>query len=592
MGDIILFAAGVALCAIFQNEENSREAQRKKKAEEERLSRPVVLTPPLFDRHRALHTLASSPLDAQGYSRHGLFEAHFAQGAALEATINMAPKTKPTLQHDFSARLWVPAAPLARALNSQAPIPLTSRTPHCEARFRLQHPKSVHSFVDVRFDTLPVDKQHGLHIAPHNEMDYAENRANHRLAEESNAAASASASASSSSAAAQPQPSRAQARHPAQAQAPPPPPAVAPQIQAPAGSARLVAAWNLSQTLFNTSKKASSPFDTPLGVSLFAQLPLWTAGQRAAPGGAPVAGLNQNAEAEPGERVEGQPNVCAQQSVRPARVGIRYDYTSNNSTNKSSSSSVEDEEETNTSNGGSLGFYVNPFRTHLWNAWLSQDFGDFRGCADIQVDTTAAQPGRSSLFSFPIMGSYGLFYSPSAPLSPANLKYGRATALHPTLPSYELGLQWNRNGQEMIASYFHHLVVRRKVKNPFERANVVGIHNYLDVGLEMVYKQDGSGPTVRFASSWQLNKNSLLKFRVQESAVSALYAFKSWWNPSASLSLSAHHSFDHGYTHLGLSFELENLGSVFYQKSDPEYRRVFANESEDVSKLVREDPDY
>jgi hypothetical protein len=131
--------------------------------------------------------------------------------------------------------------------------------------------------------------------------------------------------------------------------------------------------------------------------------------------------------------------------------------------------------------------------------------------------------------------------------------------------------------QEFIASYFHHLNVRRNIHNPLEKKQNRSINNYIDLAMEVVYRNDcvplaaGASPalasassssasaapamsvalappSLRLGASWQLNKNSMLKVRVQDDSVSALYALKSWWDPSASAAFSVNHSFGNRHT--------------------------------------------
>jgi len=111
-----------------------------------------------------------------------------------------------------------------------------------------------------------------------------------------------------------------------------------------------------------------------------------------------------------------------------------------------------------------------------------------------------------------------------------------------------------RNNQQHIAlSFLHHIAMQRAVKNPLEKGDVVGITNYLDVGLEMVVDTgSGSGypattsssvsssqpPTMRLGASWQANKNTLLKARAGLDGVAASFILRSWWQPAFTLGLA------------------------------------------------------
>jgi hypothetical protein len=140
---------------------------------------------------------------------------------------------------------------------------------------------------------------------------------------------------------------------------------------------------------------------------------------------------------------------------------------------------------------------------------------------------------------------------------------------------------FNSPAIELIVSYYHHLVVRRKVKNPFEHSNIIGIHNYIDMGLELVHKQQAE-PQLKFAAGWQINKNSLIKFKLSEQSVSGAYSFKSWFSPSASLAATITHSFNNNNnnskrTELGVNFSVENFGAVLFGQTEEKYKRTVDN---------------
>jgi hypothetical protein len=112
-----------------------------------------------------------------------------------------------------------------------------------------------------------------------------------------------------------------------------------------------------------------------------------------------------------------------------------------------------------------------------------------------------------------------------------------------------------RNNQQQIAlSFLHHIAMQRAVKNPLEKGDVVGITNYLDVGLEMVVDTGGTGsgyptttsssvsssqpPIMRLGASWQANKNVLVKARAGLDGVAASFILRSWWQPAFTLGLA------------------------------------------------------
>ncbi|KAF4381555.1 hypothetical protein F8388_021183 [Cannabis sativa] len=83
-----------------------------------------------------------------------------------------------------------------------------------------------------------------------------------------------------------------------------------------------------------------------------------------------------------------------------------------------------------------------------------------------------------------------------------------------------------------------------QVKNPLEESEVVGITNYIDFGFELQTSIDGEetsmmhDSTFQIGASWQANKNFLLKGKVGPLSSSGTCAFKSWWKPSFTLSIS------------------------------------------------------
>nr|CAB3460653.1 unnamed protein product [Digitaria exilis] len=129
----------------------------------------------------------------------------------------------------------------------------------------------------------------------------------------------------------------------------------------------------------------------------------------------------------------------------------------------------------------------------------------------------------------------------------------------------------------LTASFYQHLVVQRRVKNPLEDDQVVGITNYIDFGLELVSRvdkdkatQDGSS-LFQLAASWQANKNFLLKGKLGPSKSSVALAFKSWWRPSFTFSVTAVNDHSKGTTSYGFGLRVEDLRQASYQRADPNY---------------------
>lgn len=220
----------------------------------------------------------------------------------------------------------------------------------------------------------------------------------------------------------------------------------------------------------------------------------------------------------------------------------------------------------------SSGFHCNPIDQSTIGGWISSSTDNLRG--GVEWNYSLNQSNQPAF-------NYALYYTPNRSL----------TSL---IPNYEVGLQlnnWNihnaiggfnnsaNNNLELIASYYHHLVVHRSVRNPLESKSAVGIINYIDLGLEMIHKFnnntaiDSNNPaSVRLASSWQLNKNSLVKFRLSDQSIAGCIAFKSWFTPSSTISATIQRSFnesiDNNKTKLGLAVSIENFGSVLFGQSN------------------------
>ncbi|KAG5527262.1 hypothetical protein RHGRI_028228 [Rhododendron griersonianum] len=114
----------------------------------------------------------------------------------------------------------------------------------------------------------------------------------------------------------------------------------------------------------------------------------------------------------------------------------------------------------------------------------------------------------------------------------------------PLSPSFNFGLELAKSSQ-FIASFYQHVVVQRRVKNPLEENEVVGITNYIDFGFELQTRVDdvktstaNPDSTFQVAASWQANKNFLLKGKVGPLSSSVALAFKSWWKPSFTFNIS------------------------------------------------------
>ncbi|KAL3526056.1 hypothetical protein ACH5RR_014428 [Cinchona calisaya] len=153
----------------------------------------------------------------------------------------------------------------------------------------------------------------------------------------------------------------------------------------------------------------------------------------------------------------------------------------------------------------------------------------------------------------------------------------------PLSPSFNFGLELAKNAQ-FIASFYQHVVVQRRVKNPLEENEIVGITNYIDFGFELQTRVDDEktsnsiqDSTFQVAASWQANKNFLLKGKVGPLSSSLALAFKSWWKPSFTFSISATRDRTKRETAFGFGIRVDNLREASYQRADPNFVMLTPN---------------
>ncbi|XP_022740485.1 uncharacterized protein LOC111292383 isoform X2 [Durio zibethinus] len=153
----------------------------------------------------------------------------------------------------------------------------------------------------------------------------------------------------------------------------------------------------------------------------------------------------------------------------------------------------------------------------------------------------------------------------------------------PLSPSFNFCLELSKSSQ-FNASFYQHVVVQRRVKNPFEESEVVGITNYIDFGFELQTRLDDAktsnnipDSTFQIAASWQANKNFLLKGKVGPLSSSLALAVKSWWKPSFTFSISATRDRISGTTAYGFGLRVENMREASYQRADPNFVMLTPN---------------
>jgi hypothetical protein len=110
------------------------------------------------------------------------------------------------------------------------------------------------------------------------------------------------------------------------------------------------------------------------------------------------------------------------------------------------------------------------------------------------------------------------------------------TSAHMDKPSFEIAAVAKDLGKSFSLSYFQHFVLRRKIYNPLEENHITHIVNYVDVGTKVSVDQQRNA-TMGVAASWQLNKNHMMKAKVDNHRLTLAWVFKNWTYPSFALSL-------------------------------------------------------
>jgi hypothetical protein len=128
-----------------------------------------------------------------------------------------------------------------------------------------------------------------------------------------------------------------------------------------------------------------------------------------------------------------------------------------------------------------------------------------------------------------------------------------------------------RDFDRLDISVYQRMVVKRRVKNPFEEEHVVGITNIVDAGVNIVTPIGGSSlveQQMQMALQWQANKNVCLKGYASLDSVAAAVALKSWWDPTLTAAASARYNYRTGRSGTGFSLKLENVGDILYSRAD------------------------
>ncbi|KXZ43071.1 hypothetical protein GPECTOR_104g77 [Gonium pectorale] len=175
-------------------------------------------------------------------------------------------------------------------------------------------------------------------------------------------------------------------------------------------------------------------------------------------------------------------------------------------------------------------------------------------------------------------------------------------------PSFTASVEM-RSDRSLTFSFFQHVAATRHVVNPFEEDEVVGITNYLDIGLQLTTapaggaagcvpgtaaaslarrssggggggrKSGGGGApaaggggsgalpaSVNLAAAWQVNKNWLLKARVGSDSAAAAVGVRVWHAVSAYLTACVSLQYATGLPRYGAELVVENFGPLRYER--------------------------
>jgi hypothetical protein len=241
--------------------------------------------------------------------------------------------------------------------------------------------------------------------------------------------------------------------------------------------------------------------------------------------------------------------------------------------------------------GTSAGVSVSPFQLSHVNGWLSSSTflsasqgTALRGGCSFRADTNALSSlrGGAEGFSQAVQVDGKLSF-----VQMVDVDVDAVSPTHAPVPAYEVGLTLKNGGEELITSVFNHLVLRRRVYNLWEDKRVVGITQYVDLGMELAMRKTGP-PSWRVAAAWQLNKGLLLKTRLSDSTASAAVALKSWQSPNTTVSAALHYQYS-GRMQVGLTFALENVGAVLFGRAPVHYTRTVNTRRKDVTYEWREE---
>jgi hypothetical protein len=135
-----------------------------------------------------------------------------------------------------------------------------------------------------------------------------------------------------------------------------------------------------------------------------------------------------------------------------------------------------------------------------------------------------------------------------------------------------------RRGRELTVAFHQHLALTRRVRNPLEKGDVVGITSYLDIGYRLVADlapgADAAPGRLDLAAAWQANKNVLLKARLGLDGAAAAVVFRSWNQPSLALGVAVAKDFGGSAPpRFGLTASAETFSTLRYERSPAAHQR-------------------
>ena len=493
----------------------------------------LTLTPPLFERHNDRNASVHSPLDAFDLHRQALFSHFMADGHALIATAQLQPTQQN--YHDVMARVRLPSEAVSvwpfSALPSSAPpsyyAATQSSTPVLDALVRIQPAPTEPTFLQVK---LSSDRGGVADAIGCYKLPLEALFANSKPVLRPSTVTSSTVSLQSKPVA----------------------------LSVPAGATRPFPATPTSASPSSTARATTST-DTPLipQLAVFFAAPVFESSPAAARPAAAAAASDES---------------------KPA-LGVRVDHL-----------------------GTSLGVRVDPLdpsssvsgwlasSTYLsadTNAALRGGMSFTTGVNPLPADSAAA-PSSFAAMAETARVDGKLFYTQMVDAD-TDERYS-ATVVRSPVPAYEIGVTVRNGGEELITSFYNHTTVRRRVYNPMEKKNIVGMHNYVDLGMELAMRR-AQPPAWRLATAWQVNKNTLLKCRVSDTEIAAAVALKSWHTPNTTASAAVHYAYKGG-VRVGVSVALDNVGSVLFGRAPVGYQRVVSPKRSDVTYQYSTDEDY